>query len=284
MSNITLNTIRIGNFSSSEIIALLSMGSREMTDDEKAEHKRLNPKSLKKNIECWPGKAALTYILEKNMERRLGISLDNDTEARQLSWGTLLERLVAMMLDEYYDFTPSTTHVHPYIPTWVGSRDGLSKDTETVVDIKCPYTRKSFCGLVQPIYDELEGMDAMNALRNGYTDKNGIAYPPHCDAEKYYTQIVSNACISGSKYGELIVYMPYQSEIKAIQHAAEKAITEGEGQFYFIASSRPDQLPYIKDGGYYSNLNIIRFLIPEEDKILLENTVKKASELLIKIP
>ncbi len=76
--------------------------------------------------------------------------------------------------------------------------------------------------------------------------------------------------------------MPYESEIPAVQRAAQKLIEVGQSQYYFIASSKPEQLPYLKDGGYYTNLNIIRFPIPLSDKIKLENLVLKASELLIK--
>jgi hypothetical protein len=281
MSTIVNNEDRWGNFTSSEIIALLSMGTREMTDEEKAEHKRLNPKSTKKNIECWPGTAAITYINEKNMERRFGMSLDSDTEARPLAWGNLGEMLVETLLSEYYDFSPNKTMLHPHIPNWAGSRDGISKEQDTVAETKCPYTRKSYAQLVQPLHEGLTGMDAMNAIRFGYTDKNGLAQPKHADGEKYYQQIVSNACISNCKYGELIVFMPYESEIPAVQSAAEKLITEGQSQYYWIASAKPEQLPQIKDNGYYSHLYTIKFEIPLADKILLEETVKRASAYLI---
>jgi hypothetical protein len=262
MSNIVMNVERHGNFTSSEIVDLTKEGKVKGT---------------------W-GKPALTYIEEKNMERKLGMCISSDTEARPTCWGTFGERMVEMLLGEYYEFSPSVSMLHPTISNWSGSRDAIKYDEgKTVAEVKCPYTRKAFCQLVQPIYDELEGIDAINAIRFGYIDKNGLEHAQYSEAEKYYWQIISNACISGCKYGELIVYMPYESEIPAIQHAAEKAITEGESQFYFIASSKPEQLPYIKDGGYYSNLNIIRFAIPEADKEKLEQLVVKASELLIKI-
>ncbi len=138
MSSIVQNIERVGSFTSSEIVALTTEGKVKGT---------------------W-GKPALTYIEEKNMERRLGVSLDTDVEARPLAWGNLGESLVAMLLAEYYDFSGDVTHVHPTIPNWVGSRDGISKDGTTIPDVKCPYTRKAFCKLVQPIYDGLEGMDA----------------------------------------------------------------------------------------------------------------------------
>jgi hypothetical protein len=283
MSDIVNNPNRWGKFTSSEVVALFSMGTREMSEDEKAEHKRLNPKSTKKNIECWPGPAAVTYINEKNMERRFGMSIDNDTEARPLSWGCLGELLMEAMLRDYYDFTPTVSMLHPTIANWSGSRDAISKDKQTVAEGKCPYTRKSFAQLVQPLHEDLEGMAAMNAIRFGYVDKNGLAQPKHNDGEKYYWQIVSNACISNCKYGELIIFMPYESEIPAVQEAANKLITEGQSQYYWIASAKPEQLPHIKDGGYYSHLYIVRFEIPLADKILLEQTVNKASEYLIKV-
>ncbi len=77
--------------------------------------------------------------------------------------------------------------------------------------------------------------------------------------------------------------MPYESEISAVQEAANKLITEGQSQYYWIASAKPEQLPHIKDDGYYSHLYIIRFEIPEEDKKRLEELVIKASEYLIKV-
>jgi hypothetical protein len=257
------------------------MGSREMTPEEKEEHKRLNPKSLKKNIECWPGPAAVTYINEKNIERRLGMSIDTDTEARPLSWGKLGEQLVEVMLKEYYDFSPNESLLHPYIPNWSGSRDAISKAGDTVVEVKCPATRKSFAQLVQPTRDGLEGIDAMNAIRFGYKAKNGLEQPKHPSGEQYYQQIVSNACISGCKYGELIIFMPYESELQAVQSAAETLITQGESQYYWIASAKPENLPHIKDDGYYSHLCIINFEIPQEDKDRLEEVVKLASTYLI---
>jgi hypothetical protein len=123
----------------------------------------------------------------------------------------------------------------------------------------------------------------MNAIRFGYTDKNGIEQPKHPDGEKYYQQIVSNGCISNCKFGELIVFMPYKSELAAVQSAAETLITQGQTQYYWIASAKPEILPHINDGGYYSHLYIIRFLIPQEDKDRLTELVQKASEYLIKV-
>jgi len=235
------NTQRIGNFTSSEIFALLSKDKSG------------------KNF----GKPALTYIEEKNMERRLGLSLNAESNAKPLSWGKFLEAAVFELLGMAYTLSSTETEVHPTIPFWAGSADLSTVDSAG--DIKCPITRKSFCQLVQPLYDGLTRIDAMMKVRE-----------THADGEKYYWQIVSNACILNKKYGELIPYMPFQSELSAI-----RSMAEGNKNLYWLWSSSEDELPFLKDDGYYRNINIIRFEIPESDKELLTEKVEAAGKLLI---
>jgi len=274
-----LSKIRNGNFSSSEVVALLSMGVRDMTEDELEQHKKDNPKSRKKTIESWPGKAAITYINQCNMERRLERSLDNELDAKPTNWGKFVEPLLFQVLDGDYTYNSSDTLVHPDYDFWVGTPDGFKiTENKTVVDAKCPFTLESFCKLVAPLYNGFEGMDAMNALRNGFTDKTGLFQAPHTDADKYYWQIVSNACIDDCTHGELIIYCPYESELSVIQSVA---VESGNPSAYFIANGSQKSLPYIKDDGFYKNINIISFEIPQSDKDLLTETVKKASKYLI---
>lgn len=255
------------------------MGSRDMTEDELSKWLKDNPKSKKKTIECWPGKAAITYLNQCNMERRLGRSLDGELDAKPTNWGKFLESLLFMMLDGEYTYNSNDTLVHPEFDYWVGTPDGFKiTENKTVVDAKCPFTLESFCNLVTPLYEDFEGMDAMNALRNGYTDKKGLFHSPHKDADKYYWQLVSNACIDDCTHAELIVYCPYESEIPVIQSAA---IQSGEPSAYFIANGSPQSLPSIPDDGFYKNINIISFQIPENDKNFLTETVKQASKYLI---
>ena len=273
--------IRNGNITSSEVVNLISTGSRDMTEEELAQHKKDNPGSRKKTIECWPGKAAITYLNQCNMERRLGRSLDNDLDAKPTSWGKFVEPLLFSLLDGDYTYNSNDTLVHPEFDFWVGTPDGFKlTENKTVVDAKCPFTLESFCKLVGPLYNGFEGMDAMNALRNGYTDKTGLFQEPHKDADKYYWQLVSNACIDDCTHAELIVYCPYESELAVIQAAATQS---GDPIAYFIANGSKKSLPYIKDDGFYQNINIISFEIPENDKILLTETVKKASAYLITV-
>lgn len=257
MSIIT-NSLRNGNFTSSEIVALTTTNRKG--DD-------------------W-GAPALTYIEEKNMERRLERSLTNESNARPLVWGKLLEGRVFDILGIEYSLNSQETLRHELIEYWCGSPDGFKYDLgKTVMDIKSPITLKSFCQLVQPLYDGLTGMDAMNAIRNGYKDSNGVDHAAHKDGEKYYQQLVSNACISKSKYAELIVYVPYESEIPDI-----KLLADGVPNCMWIQFAEATEIPYLKDGGYYKNINIIRFEVPEEDKDLLTACVLKAGKMLINTP
>lgn len=259
------NQNRIGNFTSSKIVSLLSMGSREMTEEELAAHKKANPKSRKKTIESWPGKAALTYIEEKRMERRLGRSLTTEINARPTLWGSLVENRVFDLLGLEYKLTSKETLKHPDFPFWSGSPDADKKDTAP--DFKCPLTLKSFCQLVDPLYRGLTGIDAINAVRE-----------EHDEGETYYWQIVSNACIKGYRYGELVVYVPYLAELLEIKEMADRDQT---GKYKWISYADFDEMPYLLPNGYYKNLNVIRFEIPQNDKDLITRRVQQAGKLLI---
>lgn len=276
------NIARVGNPTSSEIVALTSMGTREMTEDELAEHRRINPKSKKKNIETWPGRAAITYINQCNMERRLGRSLDCEISAKPLTWGRFMEPIVFNhLLGDEYSYNSQETSTHPEYPFWAGSSDGFKfREGRTIAELKSPYTLESFCALVQPLYEGYEGIDAMNAIRFGYVDKNGLQQPPHKDGDKFFYQVVSNSCIEDCEYGELIIFCPYESEIPAIQHAA---MNSGNPDYLWIYSASLNALPFIKDDGYYRNVNKIHFKIPQSEKDYLTELVIKAGKLLINI-
>lgn len=273
------HALRNGNATSSEIVALLSMGSRDMTDSEKEQYKKDNPKGKKTTIACWPGDAAMTYMSECNMERRLKRSISTDVFAKPLVWGKLVEGLVFDLMGTEYVLTSTDTEAHPIIPWWVGSKDGIKHDSgRTVMDIKSPYTLKSFIQLVGPLYNGLTGSDAMNAIRSGYTDKMGVVHKKHSDGEKFYWQLVSNACISNCKYAELVVYVPYKSELEAIKL---KALNDNQnGNHFWLSMANDEELPYIEDGGYYNNINIIRFEVPEADKEYLTKRVLQAGKYL----
>lgn len=238
------NKPRIGNFTSSEIVALTKVGKDKVSF----------------------GAPALTYIEECNMERRLGRSLTDESNAKPLTWGKLLESRAFELLGLEYSLSSTETDVHPNIPYWAGSKDGMKFDEgKTVIDIKCPITLKSFCQLVQPLYDGLTGNLAMEAIREN-----------HKDGDMYYWQLVSNSILNNTKFAELIVYVPYLSELPEI-----KLLADGNPNAYWIAMAGEDELPYLIDGGYYKNLNTIRFEVPQADKDFLTALVLKAGALLI---
>lgn len=235
------NKNRIGNFTSSEIVALTTSG---------------------KNIYGF-GKPALTYIEECNMERRLGRSLTKEESAKALTWGKLVEGRAFDLLGTAYKLSSQETIVHPTISYWAGSPEGNKFDEgKTVYDIKCPITLKSFCQLV-------DGDNCMANIRER-----------HKDGEKYYWQLVSNAILTDSKYAELIVYCPYKSELDAIRDYVNNYDGDAN-KVAWIHWSADNELPYLIDGGYYKNLNIIRFEVKEEDKEFLKERVYKAGQLLI---
>lgn len=244
------NTFRIGNFTSSEIACLTKVSK--------------DRKSF--------GAPALTYVDEKNMERRLGRSLSDELNARALTWGKLLETRTFDLLGLEYSLISKETIGHPTINYWSGSPDGI-KEEDTVIDIKCPITLKSFCQLVDPIYNGLTGIDAMNAIRED-----------HKDGDKFYWQLVSNAILTGSTHAELIVYVPYLSELQEIRQMAQMVDTEMLSKHYWIAMATEGELPYLNDAGYYKNLNVIRFEVPQADKDLLTDCVTRAGEMLIERP
>lgn len=237
--NITENKARIGNFTSSEIFALTTKGK----------------------IEGSFGKPALTYIDECNMERRLGRSLNDESNARPLIWGKFLESRAFELLGLEYILSSDETIVHPEISFWSGSKDGEKLDEgKTVIDIKCPITLKSFCQIVD--------CKTIEEVREN-----------HRDGEKYYWQLVSNAILTKSKYAELIVYLPYRSELNAIREMASN-FDGDQNKIAWIGFAEDNELPYLIDGGHYKNLNIIRFEVPESDKKFLTERVIKAGDFL----
>jgi len=250
------NKLRYGNITSSGIVALTSKNKKG--DDF--------------------GAAAKTYIEEKKMEIRLQRSLETETKGRAALWGTFLESFVfSDILDMGYSYNSEETLTHPTILNWRGTPDGFKYDLgKTVADTKCPYTLKSFCQLVQPLYDGLTGMDAMNAIRFGYTDKNGFEHSAHKEGETYFRQLVSNAIIADCRYAELIVFCPFLSQLESI-----KSLAEGQADYYFIWAANNNELPYLIDNGYYNNINIIRFEVEQSDKEELTELVEKANKTLL---
>jgi hypothetical protein len=241
-----MNEKRNGNFTSSEIVALTTNGRAKDSF----------------------GAPFFTYVAEKNMERMLKRSLNNESNARPLSWGKLCESKVFELLGPDYRLCSQDTIDHPEIEFWKGSPDaekfdGANKDA--AIDIKCPMTLKSFCTMI----------DSFNA--------GGILRlrEEHKDGEKYYWQIVSNAILLGVDYGELIVYVPFEDELDQIRELAGQQDGTNIHKYYWIAMGLDEELPSLKRDGAYKNLNVLRFVIPAADKKFLTDRVLEAGKLLI---
>lgn len=250
---------RIGNFTSSGISALMTNG---------------------KKAELF-GQPALTYIEEKNMERRLLRSLDVESNAKPLTWGKYLESRAFSLLGLEYSLCSQETLQHSIIENWSGSPDGTKP--KTVIDIKCPMTLKSFCQLVDPFYvGGLKGLDWINAIRTGWTDKKGNEHSKHKSAEEYYWQLVSNSILTDSEFAELIIYVPFLSELDEIRESTSMVDGSDQNKLAWINFADDEDLPYLNDGGIYQNINVINFRVPDEDKKALTSRVLDASKLLIK--
>ena len=255
-----MNPIRNGNFTSSEIVALTTNG---------------------KAIGSW-GKPAFTYIEECNMERRLGMALENEIDAKPTSWGKLIEKRPFDQLSTAYHLCSDETLSHPSIDFWKGSPDVKKFARVALVaigDLKCPMTRKSFCQLLDPYYEN------SNLVYEGQTIEAVRAN--HQQGEKYYWQIVSNVIIAAAIAGvdpctikgELIVYMPYKSELDEIRELASSAGESGE-YTKWIYFANDDQLPNIIEGKHYKSVNVIEFDIPRADVFFIAERVNEAGKLL----
>jgi hypothetical protein len=295
--DVRTNPLRVGNFTSSDIVALTAPGTRKMTDAELAARPKSGDGSRKTLTEDPDviGDAAYTYIDECNHERRLGRSLDKQVNARPLSWGKIAEKKGFEHLDTSYRLVSDATIVHPEFDCWSGTPDVIGTiiivteriEAENVYaslvgDIKSPETLKSFITLVTPLYHGLTGIDAMNAIRFGFKDNDGKEHDKHKDGNKFYWQLVSNAILADCEYAELAIYCPYKSELEDIrQMVAAMDDLQEQRQYYWIYMASDDELPWIPDGGYYKNMNTIRFRVPEEDKKFLTNRVRNCKHLLI---
>lgn len=246
-----MDSARIGNFSSSQISRLV------------------NPKKID------------TYIKEKNRERRLGIEINIETNSRSQSWGKALEGYVfSKHLETSWQLVSQNTDIHPS-RMWCGTKDVISKDT--VGDIKCPFTRTSFCDLVEIIEFELKG-EAWEYLPSKDRERLKIENFKKENPE-YYWQLVSNSILTNVDFAELIVWIPYQSEILGILSFIE-LIDDFDVQksIQWLIHVEFNEIPHIPDTSRYKNINRFRFEVPKADKELLENAIKEAYPKLDAIP
>lgn len=211
-------------------------------------------------------KPGLTYIEETQIERRMESCLDGGAHTQALAWGNWCELVVYSILGLEYQISSKQTLLHPkYGDFWSGSVDLFTenpktKKKESIAEIKC-YQKKMFAQ---------------------YTDcllKKDIELLKK-DFPKEYFQIVSNAIIHNVDIGEAITYMPYVSEAKEIREMVEDYDGDDQWRYKFIRDRDIEDLPFLPDGGYYKNINKFAFVVPDEDKALLESRILQAAEFL----
>lgn len=207
------------------------------------------------------GKPALTYIQEKRYERKLKRSISTDADTRPTLWGKFLETRIHELLGMEYEHVNDISLIHPKYPFLVGSPDFIKASKKTVSDSKCPQP-KAFCELIENC------TAGMLVFKKEHPD--------------YYWQLVSNALITKSENIELIVYMPYESELEEIRKDAENFDSFDQYKYRFISESSKHQLAYLPDDSDYKNLNIFTWPLDMTDALMLEQKVIEASIELIK--
>ena len=201
-----------------------------------------------------PGKPFETYCRQKAREKRLFRSITNDASSKPTSWGKYMEKRAFSKLDIDYSLTSDVTTEHPTIENFAGSTDGLKfDDGRTVFDIKCPFTLTSFCDLIECTTDEM-------LLKE---------FP------EYFYQLIANAMIHNTKWCELIVYVPYLSELSDIRLGVKY---EDNKQLQWIEYAEDYELPYIHPRSEYKDLNILRFEAKQEYKDALTERLLMANE------
>jgi len=238
MSSITENIGRVGAFTSSEAYNLMTNGK--------------GPGGI--------GAKALSYIEEKNLERKLGRSVDTDAYTKILAWGTFLEARVLALVEFGYELVSNETVVHPQYSFWAGSKD-LVLPGKKIGEIKC-YQPKNFATYT----DALLTQDIATIREN---------------CPKEYWQAVSNAIINQLPVAELFSYMPYQSELPEIREMAEMYDGADQWKYRFVSESPDSALAYLPDGGYYKNLNSFEFEVPQEDIDALTSRMVFCASLLV---
>lgn len=255
------NKERIEHFTSSEIHRLIGKGSRKMTDKELVEWLILNPKSKARTTKSYdtPDAPFLTYVEEKQIEGRLNRCVGVDAYTQPMAWGQFLEKYVFNMLGIEYLITSKETDKHPTIKHWSGSKD-LIVPGKKISELKC-YQPKKFAQ-----YTDVIMAKNLVSLRENFSQE--------------YWQLVSNAIINKVDYTEAISFMPYESELENIREMAYNYEDHDQWKYRFIAENDKASLPYLPDGGYYKNLNMFEFKVPQEDKDILTQRVKMAIKLL----
>lgn len=202
-----------------------------------------------------------TYIKEKRREIKLKAPISIESNAYPLSWGNAIEGFVyESHLDINYAYQSKNTLIHES-GEFAGTPDLDSESDECVGEIKCPFTRTGFIDLV----DIIEAEDA-----EYFKEEKG----------DYYWQIVSNSILTNRKFGELIIFMPYEKEIPLIVEYIEMIDDfELQRDIQWVIHTDISRIPHIPNDSEYKNIYRFKFEIPESDKKQLIEKVNIAHKL-----
>lgn len=209
------------------------------------------------------GAPAMTYIEEKRFEQLIGRSLSTEIAAKPTTWGNLCE----IYFFSQPGYLPLEVEVLNKIRfnhkklDWSGAPDGYVGNK--VIDLKSPYTLKSFCQLS-------ECMTAADLQKVNHL---------------YFWQLVSNAILIEQERevkiteAELIVFVPTLAEVPLIQELALTTDLMPEYQRQWIRYAEIDTLPYLTGASTLPNVKKLNFEIIDEWKEQLTERVKLAQEL-----
>lgn len=201
------------------------------------------------------GASGLSYIEEKRKEIRLGRQLQQEKNPRSASWGNFCEKIVFEKLPLSYKKNPKGSRtVHATLP-WSGEED-FTHD-EYVGDFKC-FELNNFC-------------NAYDAASEGWEKLKE-------ECPEIAWQLVSGSILTGKPKAELILFVPYRSELELIIQEAKEMDDPRYRWLTFIDNE--DELPYLLEDRHYKNLTSFVFDIPESDRTMLTERVEMATKLL----
>lgn len=208
-----------------------------------------------------------TYITEKQMEVRLGKSLSAEFWSKATSWGKLMEVLAFNAISMEWNICSKETLLHPELGQfWSGTPD--LKAEGKVAEVK-GYEYKIFCQLTDVIM--AKDLPALKKLNKG----------------KEYWQIVSNAVILGVTKGAAVSFMPFEKDFEMIKvflgqlDGTKPHELELHDECGWVMFKKPADVCLLPNDGYYNDLNVFEFDIPEEDIKILTERVKEDSKYLL---
>lgn len=205
-----------------------------------------------------PSVSFYTYILKKYKEHLLGKELETDKYSKDIAWGEFLEMYYNMYkLDLDMEYSASDTIVHSSL-LWCGTPDYFNK--KKVGDIKAP-----------------NSSTYVDAYLFGQTIEEYVEYMDM--GEKYYWQLVSNACLLSVTECELTIYCPFQKELNDIR-AYEPEGIDMHPRYTWISNYTDSELSHIPNDSIIPDEIKIVFSPKEEDVSLLYSRVELGTTYL----